>query len=220
MCDVGTALSLGATLLGGVMQQQAASDAADAQREAIARAQDQQDQYARQAERTAMDNAKQYDPTQRAQRFDQARESAGDSLAQQLTAARESAPGLDQAQGRISKVFADASAKSGNQTTSEAMRDARLMGRMRGAQDMLTEEGYRNADYASQLGVIGRNAQGAYRAAQPGITAAGVPDSTQTLLGGLISGAGSALSNPQAMGRISSMFGGSGFSRGSPTRPF
>jgi hypothetical protein len=57
---------------------------------------------------------------------------------------------------------------------------------------MLMEEGFRNADYASQLSQIGRNAQGTYQAAQPGIAAAGQVNSGKMLGGGLISGVGMA----------------------------
>ena len=84
----------------------------------------------------------------------------------------------------------DATAKA-NQLE-QSIANAKLMGNMRGGSDMLTNEGYQNADYASQLGLIGRNAQGSANAAQAGINAAGQVDGTTSMLGGLASGLGTS----------------------------
>jgi len=205
MCDAMTALAAVASIAGQQMSASAQEDAADRQQAAINASLEQQDQYSRQAESKALENADQYDAKNRLVKYEEAQTKAGDSLAQQLVQSREAAPTTSQPAGRLSQAFltGDASAKADQLEKSIGM--ARLMGKMRGSSDMLTDEGYQNADYASQLGIIGRNAQGSARAAQPGINAAGQVDSGASLVGGLLSGVGgSALSSSlgQNMGKI------------------
>ena len=198
-----------AAMAGGTaIQATAQNDAADRQQAALNAALEQNDRYSQKAEQTAMQNAAEYAPDTRAQRFEETRTAAGDSLAQQLTAARESAPVKLAASGRLSETFDTESAKSSADQFQKSIDMARLMGKMRGASDMLTEEGYKNADYASQLGIIGRNAQGAYQAAQPGINAAGRVDQGSMLAGGLLQGAGTAGLSSSLGKSMQGMFGG------------
>lgn len=203
MCDPMSIASVAASLYGAKMQSDAQNDAADRQQKAINNSLEQQDQYSQKAEAKALENADQYQANDRLKKFDEARSDAGDSLAQQLTQAREAAPATSAPAGRMSKEFlnGDASAKADQFAKSIEM--AQLMGKMRGAGDMLTDEGYANADYASQLGMIGRNAQGAGQAAQPGITAAGKVDSGALMLGGGLQSIGTAyLGNQAGSGKL------------------
>lgn len=190
MCDVMSAVSALASVYGMQMQSDAQNDAIERQQKAVNAALEQQDQYSRAAESKALENAQNYDMTKRTEEFNTAREAAGDSLAQQLTQAREAAPKTSQPAGRLSAEFLTGQAKSAADQYDKSIQMAQLMGKMRGANDLLTNEGYRNADYASQLGTIGRNAQGSARAAQPGIDAAGRVDGGKMMLGGFASSLG------------------------------
>jgi hypothetical protein len=192
MCDAMSAAAAVASLYGTKMQSDAQNDAIDKQQRAVNASLEQQDQYSRAAESKALENAQNYDPTKRTEEFNKARETAGESLAQQLTQAREAAPKTSQPAGRLSAEFLTGQAKSAADQYDKSVQMAQLMGKMRGANDLLTNEGYRNADYASQLGTIGRNAKGAYDAAQPGIIAAGKVDGGKMMLGSLASSLGTA----------------------------
>jgi hypothetical protein len=175
------------------MQMDAQNSAAKRQQQAMDAALRQQDEYSRQAEQTAMKNADEYRPEARMERFEEARQEAGDSLAGQLVKAREQAPvNVAGGGGRLSQTFDAARATAQADQFQRSVDLARMMGKMRGANDMVTKEGFINADYASQLRQIGRNAQGTYQAAQPGIAAAGQVNSGKMIGGGLISGVGMA----------------------------
>ncbi len=191
MCNP-MAIAAAAAVIGSKMQADAQNAAADRQQKAINATLEQQDQYSRQAEGKALENAQNYDMGKRLESFDQAREAAGNSLAQQLTQTREAAPKTSQASGRMSQDFLTGNAKAAADQFEKSINVAQLMGKMRGASDMVTQEGYRNADYASQLGQIGRNAQGAYNAAQPGIAAAGKVNGGAMMLGGGLSAIGTS----------------------------
>ncbi len=187
------AISAALAGVGTKMQMDAQNSAAKRQQQAMDAALRQQDEYSRQAEQTALKNADEYRPEARMERFEEARQEAGDSLAGQLVKAREQAPvNVAGGGGRLSQTFDAARATAQADQFQRSVDLARMMGKMRGASDMLMEEGFRNADYASQLSQIGRNAQGTYQAAQPGIAAAGQVNSGKMLGGGLISGVGMA----------------------------
>lgn len=192
MCNP-MAIAAAAAVIGSKMQADAQNAAADRQQKAINATLEQQDQYSRQAEGKALENAQNYDMGKRLESFDQAREAAGNSLAQQLTQTREAAPKTSQATGRMSQDFLNGSAKAAADQFEKSINMAQLMGKMRGASDMVTQEGYRNADYASQLGQIGRNAQGAARSSEIGIDSAGRVNGGKEFLGAGLStlGAGS-----------------------------
>lgn len=201
MCDP-TLASIAATAAGGIMQMQAQNEAAERQQRAINAALEQQDTYARAAERAALENAQEYRPEVRTQRFLDTRASAGDSLARQLVTARESAPKVGGEAGRLSEAFLTGQARAEADQLQKSIDMARLMGKVRGTNDMLTNESLVNADFASRLGQIGRNATGAYNAAQPGIAAAGRVNNGAMFAGGLMQGLGSA-----GMTRMGSLFG-------------
>jgi len=192
MCEPATLAAGIAAIAGSYMNSEAQNDAADKQQAAVNASLEQQDQFSQKAEQKALENADQYDAGTRLEKFDEARSAAGNSLAKSLTASRESAPATTQASGRMSQEFltGDASAKADQ--FEKSIKNAQLMGRMRGAGDMLTSEGYQNADYSSQLGMIGRNAQGAAAAAKPGIDSAGKVNSGQVALGSGLSTIGSS----------------------------
>lgn len=73
---------------------------------------------------------------------------------------------------------------------------------MKGTGNMLGDEALTNADYASELNTIGRNAKGDWSAAQPGIAAAGKVDSGAMALGGLAQGLGTAISAAASVARL------------------
>lgn len=187
MCDP---VSAGLMLAGTALQMNAQRQARNRQEDAIRRAVEEQDAYSRQAEGMALENAQEYRPEARTERFEDARTEAGNSLAAGLVAARDSMPTPSSGGGRISKAFTTAQAKSQADQLQESLDMARAMGRVRGAQDMLTEEGLTDADTAARLRVVGRNATGSARAAQPGIAAAGQPDLFQMAAGQVMYGAG------------------------------
>lgn len=124
---------------GTKMQMDAQNNAANRQQAALQAALERQDRYSEQAERIAMQNAQEYRPDARAARIEMAREAAGDSLAGQPIKAREAAPIKTQAAGRLSQAFNTDAAQSQADQLQESINMARLMGRMRGAGDMLTE---------------------------------------------------------------------------------
>ena len=195
MCEPLTTMemvALAASAGGTLLTSNAQSEAADRQQAAINASLEQSDNYSKQAESKALENATQYDATDRLKKFDETKTAAGESLAQQLTQSRESAPQAAQASGRLSQAFLTGDATAKADQLEKSIANAKLMGNMRGGSDMLTEEGYQNADYASQLGLIGRNAQGSANAAQAGINAAGQVDGTTSMLGGLASGLGTS----------------------------
>lgn len=169
---------------GAKMQSDAQNDAADRQQRKINESLEQQDQFSQKAEQKALENAGDYEAQKRLAKFDETRADAGDSLVQQLTTSREGAPQTAQPSGRMSQEFLTGDAKAKADQFEQSINMAQLMGKMRGASDMLTNERYKNADYASQLGIIGRNAQGSAQAAQPGIISAGKVNSGQMALGG------------------------------------
>lgn len=178
--------------LGAQQQAAAQEDAAERQQAALNAALEQQDQWSRKAESKALENANEYDMTKRTERLEQAKTDAGQSLVDSLVASRESIGTPEQASGKVSDTFtADRATKMADQFQ-KSVDMARLMGRMRGVGDMLNDEALVNANYASELGTIGRNAQGSYSAAQPGIAAAGAVDSGQMALGGALQGLGTA----------------------------
>ena len=186
------AVAAAAAAGGTYMSTEAANDAADRQAAAMNDALEQQDAFNRQAEGKALENAEQYDMTDRTQRFEDTREAAGESLVQSLIKSREEAGAPDQASGRVSESFtSDRSSKLADQFQ-QSVDNARLMGRMRGTQDMLGNEAIMNADYASQLQTIGRNANGSSAAAQPGILQAGKVNAGQVALGSALSSAGTS----------------------------
>ena len=195
MCEPITpmmALSAAASLGGTLLSANAQSEAADRQQAAINASLEQSDNYSKQAESKALENATQYDATDRLKKFEEIKTQAGDSLAQQLTQSRDAAPQASQASGRMSQAFLTGDATAKADQLEQSIANAKLMGNMRGGSDMLTNEGYQNADYASQIGLIGRNAQGSANAAQAGINAAGQVDSGQSMLGGLASSLGTS----------------------------
>lgn len=199
------AAAIAAAAGGSYMQAEAANDAADRQAAALNAAMEQQDQWARKAEGKALENADQYDMTDRTERFNDTRQQAGDSLVQSLVKSREESAAPSQASGRLSESFtADRATKLADQFQ-KSVDNARLMGNMRGTQDMLGNEAIMNADYASQLNGIGRNAKGSYDASQPGILNAGKVNSGQVALGSLLQSAGTAYLGSG----LGSAFGGS-----------
>lgn len=209
MCDLGISeyamlAAAAASAAGSYMQSSAANDAAERQQKALNASLLQQDEFSRKAESKALENAGEYDMTKRTQRLEDARTNAGDSLTQSLVKSREEGITPEQAEGRVSDAFTtDRATKMANQFQ-KSVDMARLMGNMRGTQDMLGNEGIMNADYASQLATIGRNAGGAYGASQPGIMAAGKVDAGKMGMGALMQSAGTtALGNS-----LGSYFGG------------
>lgn len=177
---------------GSYMSAEASNAAAQRQADALNTALEKQDGFNRKAEAKAIDNAEQYDMTDRTKRFEDTRQAAGDSLVQSLIKSREESGAPSQASGRLSESFSsDRTSKLADQFQ-QSVDMARLMGKMRGTQDMLGNEAIMNADYASQLNTIGRNARGSYDAAQPGIISAGKVNSGQVAAGSLLSSLGTA----------------------------
>lgn len=198
------AVAAAAAAGGAYTQSEAANDAADRQSAALNAAMEQQDQFNRKAEGKALENADQYDMTDRTQRFEDTRQKAGDSLVESLIKSRGESATPDQASGRLSESFsADRATKLADQFQ-KSVDNARLMGNMRGTRDMLGNESIMNADYASQLNTIVRNAKGSYDSAQPGILAAGKVNSGQVALGSLLQSVGTSY----LAGGLGKAFGG------------
>ena len=195
MCgwEIAAYIAAAAAAAGGAyMQADAANDAADRQAAALNAAMEQQDQWNKKAEQKALDNAQEYDMEKRTNRLAEAMQDAGDSLTQSLVTSREQIGLPDQASGKISDEFtADRSSKLADQFQ-KSVDMARLMGRMRGVQDMLGNEAVNNADYASQLGIISRNAQGDEAASKPGIIKAGKVNAGKATAGALMQSLGTS----------------------------
>lgn len=207
MCGWEEALLAAAVVAAGAgakVQSDAANEGADRQAAALNSAMEQQDVWARKAEGKALDNAQEYDMTDRTQRLDESKQAAGDSLVQSLIKSREETGSPEQASGKVSESFtADRASKLADQFQT-SVDNARLMGNMNGVQNMLGNEGIMNADYASQLRTIGRNAGGSWNAAQPGIATAGKVDANKVALGSMLQAAGTSYLG----GQLGSAFGG------------
>jgi hypothetical protein len=209
MCDFGVSeyamIAAAIAAAGGsYMQADAANEAADRQAAALNAAMEGQDLLSRKAEGKALENAEEYKMDNRAQRFEDTRQQAGESLVQSLIKSREQGGAPDQASGRVSESFsADRASKLADQFQ-KSVDNARLMGNMRGTQDMLGNEAIMNADYASQLNTIGRNARGSMDAAQPGILSAGKVNTGQVVAGSALQ----ALGTSYLAGSLGKAFGG------------
>lgn len=197
MCDLGVSeyAMIAAALAaagGSYISADAANDAADRQAAVLNEAMEQQDQWSRKAEGKALENANEYDMADRTQRFEDTRQAAGDSLVQSLIKSREESGAPSQASGRLSESFSsDRTSKLADQFQ-QSVDMARLMGKMRGTQDMLGNEAIMNADYASQLNTIGRNARGDFDTVKPRMELAGKVNAGQVAAGTLISSLGSS----------------------------
>lgn len=214
MCDpVDIGLAIAAVVAAGYgakTQSDAANEAADRQAAALNASMEQQDQFARKAESKALDNAEEYDMTDRTARLEESKQAAGDSLVQSLIKSREEIGSPDQASGKVSESFtADRATKLADQFQ-QSVDNARLMGNMNGVQNMLGNEGIMNADYASQLRTIGRNAGGSWNAAQPGIATAGKVDANKVALGSMLQAAGTSYLSGAAGKGLGSAFSSSG----------
>lgn len=213
MCDgyswIYYAAAAAAAAYGAKSQSDAANEAADRQSEAMNNAMLVQDEFSKKAEGRALQNAEQYDMTDRTQRLEDTRQKAGDSLIQSLVQSRQESANPEQAAGKVSESFtADRASKLADQFQA-SVDNARLMGRMRGSTDMLGNEAIMNADYASQLNTIGRNANGSYNAAQPGIMQAGKVDSNKVATGALMQSLGTSVLASGASDGLGSAFGSS-----------
>ena len=192
MCDWTYAAAALVSLYGANAQAEAQNEAADRQQAALNASLEQQDKWNQKAEQKALENADEYKMEDRTQRFEESRKAAGDSLAQSLVKSREESASPTVASGKLSEAFtADRAGKMADQLQN-SLDLARLMGNMKGTSNMLGDESLTNANYASELNTIGRNAKGSWDAAQPGIAAAGKVDSGAMALGGLAQGLGSA----------------------------
>lgn len=214
MCDgyswVYALAAAAAAAYGSNQQAEAANDAADRQAQAMNNALEVQDQQNRKAEGKALENADEYQMEDRTKRLEETKQKAGDSLVQSLTQSREEGVSPDQASGKLSDSFtADRASKMADQFQ-QSVDNARLMGRMNGVGNMLGNEGIMNADYASQLNTIGRNANGSWNAAQPGIAVAGKVDSGKVTTGALLQSLGTSYLGSS----LGSAFGGGDITSG------
>lgn len=207
MCDgyswVYYAAAAAAAAYGANAQAEATNDAADRQAKAMADALEQQDVWSRKAEEKAIDNAQEYDMTDRTQKFEDTRQAAGESLAQSLIKSREQSTAPDQAAGRLSETFTTDRADKLSKQFQESVDTARLMGKMRGTQDMLGNEAIQNADYASQMNTIGRNARGDLASLRPTLELAGKVDANKVATGALMK----SLGTQYLAGGLGSAFG-------------
>lgn len=208
MCTGAEAAAYAAAVLaagyGANQQAEAQNEAQQRQADALNAALAGQDEFNKMAERKAMENAQEYDMTDRTKRFEETRKEAGDSLVGSLVQSREQSVPIEQASGRVSDSFTSDRATKMADQFQKSVDMARLMGNMRGQQDMLGNEAIMNADYASQLNTIGRNARGTYDAAQPGILNAGKVDTGKVTTGAIAQSIGTAY----LMNGLGSAFGG------------
>ena len=208
MCTGAEAAAYAAAVLaagyGANQQAEAQNEAQQRQADALNAALAGQDEFNKMAERKAMENAQEYDMTDRTKRFEETRKEAGDSLVGSLVQSREQSVPIEQASGRVSDSFTSDRATKMADQFQKSVDMARLMGNMRGQQDMLGNEAIMNADYASQLNTIGRNAKGTYDAAQPGILNAGKVDTGKVTTGAIAQSIGTAY----LMNGLGSAFGG------------
>lgn len=192
-------------------QAKAQNEAADRQAAALNAAMEQQDQWSKKSEQKAMDNAQEYDMGKRTQRLEDTQQAATDTLTNSLVKSREEIGAPDVAEGKLSDAFTADRAQKMSDQFQKSVDMARLMGKMRGVQDMLGNEAITNADYASQLNTIGRNAKGDYSAAQPGIAQAGKVNAGQMTMGALAQSLGTSY---LMSGALSGLGGGAGAGAG------
>ena len=178
--------------VGAAMSYKAQSDAAKERKKILQQGEDKNDIYNKQIIETIDKNSEQYDPNARAVANDEARTAAGESLTSYLTAARDSGMGEinETTQGKVSNIYDIDKAKRTVKQAEQAKTIARLMGNVRGANDLRINEGYVNADATSQIGNLASHQLNMARS--NGIDVGNVSaDPILTAAGAGVSGAGS-----------------------------
>lgn len=208
MCiDPGTALMLAAAGGGTALQLNAQQAAADRQARAQEAAMQEQDSFRRKNADLLMGTAQQYNGTDREQAAQVQQAAAGDKLNTAVASNHlaQLGPGAA-ANGTVSREFTALQGQRLMEGLKKAADTARLMGNLRGFDNLKQAEAQRAGDSAIDQGVNSAVARSQWEAAQPRIANAGKVNQGQMILGSLLQ-AGSMLAGSGALGKV---FGGAG----------
>lgn len=182
---VSTAMTLGGTLLQGLM----ANQAANKQQSIINAASAREDNISKKNIALAMDNAQSYDPKLRDQRTADAASSISNSLASTLAGNTDTANTTNDNTGNVSKDFSMGKAKAVADRTAEGIKQAHLLGAMRAPSEMRLNESYKLGDTNAQIAASNHDIQNIDNAAR--VDANGVQtNGLGTMVGGLLSNIG------------------------------
>jgi hypothetical protein len=221
MCiDPTTALLLAAAGGGTAIQLNAQQAAADRQARANEAALQEQDGFRRKNADLLMGAAQQYNGTDREQAAQVQQAAAGEKLAAAVTSNQlaQLGPGA-QANGTVSREFTALQGQRLMEGLKKAAEQARLMGNLRGFENLKQAEGARMGDSAIEQGVNSAAARSQWEAAQPRIANAGKVNQGAMILGSILQAAPLIASAGSLFGAAAPT-GGAGLSAGAGAQGF
>lgn len=221
MCiDPTTALLLAAAGGGTAIQLNAQQAAADRQQRAQDAALAEQDAFRRKNSDLLMGAAQQYNGIDREQAAQVQQAAAGEKLNTAVTSAQlpQLGPGA-QANGTVSREFTALQGQRLMEGLKKAAEQARLMGNLRGFENLKQAEAARTGDSAIEQGVNSASARSQWEAAQPRIANAGKVNQGAMILGGILQAAPLIASAGSLFGAAAPT-GGAGISAGAGAQGF
>lgn len=200
MCiDPATAIALAAAAGGTAIQMNAQEAAANRQARANEQAVLEQDGFRRKNADLLMGAAQQYNGTDREQAAQVQQTAAGDKLSTAVTSNQlaQLGPGA-QANGTVSREFTALQGQRLMEGLKKASDQARLMGNLRGFDNLKQGEAARTGDSAIEQGVNSATARSQWEAAQPRIADAGRVNQGAMILGSLLQAGSGAIGNAGA----------------------
>lgn len=191
MCiDPATAIAIAAAVAGTKIQMNAQEAAADRQSRANDQALQEQDGFRKKNSELLMGTAQQYNGVDREQAAVTQQAAAGDKLNTAVTSNQlaQLGPGAA-ANGTVSREFTALQGQRLMEGLKKASDTARLMGNLRGFDNLKQAEGLNTANSAIEQGVNSSAARSQWEAAQPRIANAGKVNQGQMILGSLLQAA-------------------------------
>lgn len=195
MCiDPATAIAIAAAAAGTKIQMNAQEAAADRQARANEAALQEQDGFRRKNADLLLGAAQQYNGADREQAVITQQAAAGDKLNTAVASNQLAALGPGAAaNGTVSREFTALQGQRLMEGLKKAADTARLMGNLRGFDNLKQTEGLNTANSAIEQGVNSAAARSQWEAAQPRIANAGRVNSGQMLLGSLLQAGSGAI---------------------------
>lgn len=221
MCiDPATALMIAAAAGGTAIQTNAQQAAADRQARANEAALAEQDGFRRKNADLLMGAAQQYNGTDREQAAQVQQTAAGEKLNTAVASNQlaQLGPGA-QANGTVSREFTAVQGQRLMEGLKKAANTARLMGNLRGFENLKQAEAARTGDSAIEQGVNSAVARSQWEAAQPRIANAGKVNQGAMILGSILQAAPLIASGGSLFGAAAPT-GGAGISAGAGAQGF
>lgn len=193
-----------ATLAGTAIQYNSSRQAARRAQEASMAAMQRQNEYQRQAAEAAAKRAQEYKAEDRGKEQEEIVSDLEQTYLKPTLSAQEINADAATTQGDVSDDYKAAKAKSDANVDSLAKTFANLIAKSQAASQLRVNEGYKNADAASRIGLLKNFAQGTGAVDQMKIQNAANSGASGQFLGGLLGAAGSAatmygITNPGAL---------------------